>query len=70
MSGLVSDAAKAEPDPFALRLGDAMLRWTATLDEKQRERTSYAFDDEERFDLRLSPIGLEGRRIDEMSETP
>ena len=69
MLGLLSDAASAGPDPFALTLGDAMLRWTATLDEKQRARARYAFDDKERFDLRLAPMGLEGLRIDEMSET-
>jgi hypothetical protein len=45
-----------------------MLRWAATLDEKQREHARYAFDDVERFDLRLAPMGLEGLRIDEMSE--
>jgi len=69
MLGLLSADANAEPDPFALALGDAMLRWTATLDEKQRERARYPFDDDERFDLRLAPMGLEGLRIDEMSET-
>ncbi len=69
MMGLLSDDANAGRDPFALALGDAMLRWAATLDEKQRERARYAFDDEERFDLRLAPMGLEGLRIDEMSET-
>ncbi len=67
--GLLTDDASAGPDPFALALGDAMLRWAATLDEKQRERARYDFDDEERFDLRLAPMGLEGLRIDEMSET-
>ena len=66
--GLLSTDARAGPDPFAVALGDAMARWAATLDEKQRDTARYAFDDEERFDLRLAPIGLEGLRIDEMSE--
>ncbi len=39
MLGSLSDDANAGPDPFALALGDVMLRWAATLDEKQRERT-------------------------------
>ena len=68
MFGLLSKPASAGPDPFALRLGDAMGRWAATLDEEQRDRAGYDFDDEERFDLRLAPLGLEGLRIDEMSE--
>ncbi len=69
MSGLLVGDASAESDAFALALGDAMVRWTATLDEEQRDRARYAFDDEERFDLRLAPMGLEGLRIDEMTET-
>ena len=66
--GLLSNPASAEPDPFALALGDAMGRWATTLDEEQRDRARYAFDDAERFDLRLAPMGLEGLRIDEMSD--
>ena len=66
--GLLSNDASAGRDRFAHALGDAMLRWAATLDEEQRDRARYAFDDEERFDLRLAPIGLEGLRIDEMSD--
>ncbi len=68
MFGLFSKNASAGSDPFALALGDAMARWAATLDEEQRDRARYAFVDEERFDLRLAPMGLEGLRIDEMSE--
>ncbi len=68
MFGLLSKYASAEPDPFALGLGDTMARWAATLDEKQRNRARYDFNDEERFDLRLAPLGLEGLRIDEMSD--
>jgi hypothetical protein len=68
MLGLLSDAARAGPDPFATALGDAMAGWAATLDEEQRDRARYAFDDEERFDLRLAPMGLEGLRIDQMSD--
>jgi hypothetical protein len=67
--GLLSNDARAGSDPFAQALGESMARWAATLDEAQRDRARYAFDDEERFDLRLAPMGLEGLRIDEMSDT-
>lgn len=50
------------------RLGEGMDAWRATLDEAQRDSLDYAFDDEERFDLRLAPLGLEGLRVDEMSD--
>ena len=35
--GLLATDARAGPDPFAVALGDAMARWAATLDEKQRD---------------------------------
>ncbi len=66
---LLSNDVRAGSDPFAVSLGDAMARWAATLDEEQRDRARYAFDDTERFDLKLAPMGLEGLRIDEMSDT-
>jgi hypothetical protein len=68
MLGLLSNAARAGSDPSAQALGEAMARWVATLDEEQRDRARYAFDDKERFDLRLAPMGLEGLRIDQMSD--
>ncbi|MGH0032074.1 MAG: DUF3500 domain-containing protein [Myxococcota bacterium] len=41
--------------------------FVASLDEDQRETALYAFDDDERFDLRLAPLRLEGLRVDEMT---
>lgn len=40
----------------------------AALDAPQRERALYAFDDGERFDLRLAPLWLEGLQVGEMRE--
>ena len=42
--------------------------WVDTLDAGQRGDALYDFDDEERFDLRLAPFGLEGLRRDGMTE--
>ena len=52
----------------AARLGAGMNAFVASLDEDQRETALYAWDDDERFDLRLAPLGLEGLRIDEMTD--
>ncbi len=49
-------------------LSTRMGALVAGLDESQRERASYAFDDDERFDLKLAPILLEGLRRDEMTD--
>jgi hypothetical protein len=46
----------------------AFERFVSGLDDDQRGDALYAFDDDERFDLRLAPLGLEGLRIDEMSD--
>jgi hypothetical protein len=46
----------------------AFDRFVTTLDEDQRTTALYAFGDEERFDLRLAPLGIEGLRIDEMTD--
>jgi hypothetical protein len=46
----------------------AVASWLASLDEDGQANARYAFDDEERFDLRLAPIGLEGLRRDAMSD--
>jgi hypothetical protein len=66
--GLISTDANAAPDKIALALGDAMKGFSATLDEEQTADARYDFNDKERFDLRLAPMGLEGLRIDEMSD--
>lgn len=49
-------------------LTGAAAAWLASLDEAQRGEALYAFEDDERFDLRLAPIWLEGLRRDAMSE--
>ena len=63
---LVSSAEDASPSE---RLGRQMGQFVAGLDEDQQGDARYAFDDDERFDLRLAPLGLEGLRIDQMSDT-
>jgi len=46
----------------------AVAAWLASLSDDLREAADYRFDDAERFDLRLAPIGLEGLRRDAMSD--
>lgn len=60
----------APDDDRALSRGltQGMAAFAAGLDADQRDAARYAFDDDERFDLRLAPLGLEGLRIDEMTE--
>jgi hypothetical protein len=53
---------------IAMKLGASMSEFVEGLDKSQRKSALYAFDDDERFDLRLAPQGLEGLRIDEMSD--
>jgi len=48
-------------------LSDAVVAWLATLDLEQSREAKYRFDDTERYDLRLAPIGLEGLRRDAMN---
>lgn len=43
--------------------------FVSSLDDGLRSEAVYRFDDDERFDLRLAPMGLEGLRVDEMSES-
>ena len=61
-------AAQAGPSAQAGRLGAGMEAFVATLDADQRDAALYAWEDDERFDLRLAPLGLEGLRVDEMSD--
>ena len=49
-------------------LSDGMADFVGGLDDDQRDEALYEFDDDERFDLRLAPLGLEGLRISQMSE--
>ena len=56
-------AAAADPTT------DAMARWLETLEPGQRdEALAWAFDDEERFDLRLAPFGMEGLAGDDLGD--
>lgn len=63
--------ARAEP-PDAIDLTRALstglARFVEGLDEDQRDEALYAFDDDERLDLRLAPLGLEGLRLDQMTD--
>ncbi len=49
------------------RLSEAVSAWLESLDEEKRTRAVYGFGDEERFDLRLAPIGLEGLKREDMT---
>jgi hypothetical protein len=49
-------------------LSRAVSSWLDMLDGEQRDEAVYSFRDEERFDLRLAPIRLEGLRREQMSE--
>ena len=49
-------------------LSRAVSSWPDMLDGEQRDEVVYSFRDEERFDLRLAPIRLEGLRREQMSE--
>ena len=61
-------ASQAQPHPIPAQLTQAMAAWLGSLDADQREGTLYEFSDDERFDLRLAPLSLEGLRIDEMGD--
>jgi len=52
----------------AADLTAAVAAWLASLSDDLRDAADYSFEDEERFDLRLAPIGLEGLRRDSMSD--
>jgi hypothetical protein len=53
----------------ATDLTQAVAAWLASLDADQRDAALYPFGDDERFDLRLAPLGLEGLRRDAMSDS-
>jgi hypothetical protein len=62
-SGLAIETAESIADVLSAGMHD----FVAGLDDDQRDDALYAFDDDERFDLRLAPIGLEGLKISDMS---
>ena len=65
--GLAPQTVSAD-EALRARLDVGMAAYVASLDEDQAESAFYDFDDDERFDLRLAPLGLEGLRIDEMTD--
>ncbi len=62
------DEGGAEIAAIEMSLSQQMGSFEASLDQKQKSRALYDVDDSERFDLRLAPLGLEGLRIDQMTE--
>jgi hypothetical protein len=64
---LVAFGAAQEDSPGA-RLRRAAAELSAALEPEQREAALYAFDDEERFDLRLAPVLLDGLALRDMGE--
>lgn len=60
--------AQDRQDAIMMTLGEGMAGFVAGLGDDQRDAVLYDFDDDERFDLRLAPIGLEGLKISEMSD--
>jgi len=67
-AALLGSAALARAEGVVY-LTSAVAAWLASLSDDLRDAADYRFDDEERFDLRLAPIGLEGLRRDAMSDT-
>jgi hypothetical protein len=67
-STAATEERESKTDPAGVALSNAMGDFVKTLDTKQRGKALYAFEDEERFDLRLAPLGLEGLRMDAMTE--
>lgn len=67
-TGAVAFAVAATPTPSdtASRLTAAAQSFLASLDAGQRKDVEYDFDDSERFDLRLAPIGLDGIALSDL----
>lgn len=61
-------AARADAERAGEELTRRLGEFLTSLGEEERDRASYAFEDDERFDLRLAPMGLEGLRRDEISD--
>ena len=63
----LSSAAGTETAPDTpARMAAAAAGFLDSLDDGQRRTASYAFDDDERFDLRLAPIFLDGLGVNRM----
>ena len=63
---LLAAPAAGEADPVEAAFRAAMADVVASLDTSQRDDGIYTFDDEERFDLRLAPLWLEGLELNDM----
>ncbi|MEM7409567.1 MAG: DUF3500 domain-containing protein [Myxococcota bacterium] len=61
--------AVALADTEADTLGHRAAAWLASLDSDQRRAARYEWEDDERFDLRLAPIGLEGVRRRDLDDS-
>ena len=72
LAALATGSASGQTAPRPARAREAlssdMARFVATLDDDQRDEALYAFEDDERFDLRLAPLGLEGLTIAQMTD--
>ena len=68
LSLLLLPVSTAQSDSTSDEFSNAMSRFVSDLDDAQRDDALYAFEDDERFDLRLAPLGLEGLRLDEMTD--
>jgi hypothetical protein len=65
-AGLAGASSGADTGSVAGAIRAAAARLLEALDPEQRAAATYAFDDDERLDLRLVPIFLEGLRLREM----
>jgi hypothetical protein len=68
LSWVVLPASAAQADSTAKGFAREMSAFVSGLDESQKGDLLYTFEDDERLDLRLAPLGLEGLRLDEMTD--
>jgi hypothetical protein len=63
---LASLPALAQQPDLASRISAAARAFSDSLDAEQHHQASYGFDDDERFDLRLAPLFLDGLSMQAM----
>jgi len=66
-AALVATQTGAESDDLALRMVSAGTAFLSALDDDSRKSASFAFEDDERFDLRLAPFLLDGLMLSDMN---
>jgi hypothetical protein len=66
-AALVATQTGAESEDVALRMASAGTAFLSALDDGPRRSASFAFDDDERFDLRLAPFRLDGLKLSDMN---